>query len=161
MVQQHGGAPLCGARASDQHHQRHLLGVSAGDGVHGAEAADAPRDADAADAFDARIGVRRVAGVELVAGADELNPLLHQPVHEAQHIVARHAECVSEPGLLEASDEIGSDGGLCHGARMGLAASHQATRLLNLFFFLVRPIVLASVNNGAPPQMAIRSPKHK
>jgi hypothetical protein len=44
----------------------------------------------------------------------------------AQHIVARHAECVSEPGLLEACDDIGSDGGLCHGASM-LAASHQAT----------------------------------
>jgi hypothetical protein len=33
---------------------------------------------------------------------------------------------VSEPGLLEACDDIGSDGGLCHGASM-LAASHQAT----------------------------------
>jgi hypothetical protein len=44
---------------------------------------------------------------------------------------------------------------------MGLQRAPSNIRLLNLFFFLVRPIVLASVNNGAPPQMAIRSRKHK
>ena len=76
MVQQHGGAPLRGARTADEDDERHLLGIGAGDGVHGAEAADAPGDTDAADAVDPRIGVRRIAGIQLVAGADELDPRL-------------------------------------------------------------------------------------
>ena len=73
VVQQHRGAPLRGARTADQDDERYLLGIGAGDRVHGAEAADAPGDTDATDAVDPRIGIGRIAGVELVAGADELD----------------------------------------------------------------------------------------
>src|SRR4029079_1109012 len=82
VVQQHGGAPLRGTRPPYEDDDGNLLGVGAGDGVHGAEAAHAPGDTDATDAVDPRIGVGRVAGVELVAGADEFDAGVDQPVHE-------------------------------------------------------------------------------
>ncbi len=120
VVQKHGGAPLRGAWAADEDDERHLLGVGAGDRVHGAEAAHAPGDAHGADAVDARVGVRRVAGVELIAGADELDARCDQPVHEGEHVIARHAERVLEAGLLEALGEISGDRGLHHGRNIDL-----------------------------------------
>ncbi len=117
MVEQHGRAPLRGARASDKHHKRHLLGIGACDGVHRAEAADAPRHADTADAVDPRIGVGGIPGVELIAGADELDAGIDQPIHERQNVVARHAERMLEAGLLQALQKIGGDGRFAHDER--------------------------------------------
>ncbi len=58
---------------ADEDDERHLLGVGAGNGVHRTEPADPPGDAHGSDAVDARIRVGGIAGVELVAGADELD----------------------------------------------------------------------------------------
>jgi len=121
MQQQVFGALLDARRAADHDHGR-LLGIGARHRIHETQAADGVRDADRADAVDPRIGVRRVAGVLLVARADDPDRTLFEHAVETQDEIAGDAKHVVDTERLHALDQVAADG-------VRPAAARRAPRL--------------------------------
>ena len=96
-------------RAADQHH-RHMLRASAGQPADRAEIADAVRRQHSANAIGARVAVGGVGRIELVAGADKIDPVdLAELLQKLQIKISRHAENMAHADLAQTPKEKVSD----------------------------------------------------
>lgn len=82
MVEDPIGAVVVGIGSSDDAYHRKIFAVRAGDGVEDAESADSEGHDARADTLGAGVAVGGVAGVELVATADEVELRLGYEVVE-------------------------------------------------------------------------------
>ena len=98
-------------RSADDDHGR-FFGVGPGDAVDCVEPADAIRDAQDAEAVDARVRVRGEPCAEFGAGADDVHVAFDEFVVEAEDIVARYAEDVLDAQVLEPRDQVIANGAL-------------------------------------------------
>lgn len=111
MVEDPVGAVVVGIGSSDDANHWQILAVSSGDGVEDAESADGEGDHAGADALGARVAVGGVAGVELVAAADEVETRLGDEVVEERQVeVAGNGEDVPDTGLGEAASKVTAQG---------------------------------------------------
>ena len=107
MVEDPVGAVVVGVGSADDADEGEVLAVGAGDGVEDAEAADGEGDDARANALGARVAVGGVAGVELVAAADEVEVWLRdEVVEECQVEVAGDGEHVPHADLHEAAGQV-------------------------------------------------------
>ena len=97
-----------GARPTDQDNERHLFRVGTCDGIHCAEAADAPRHDDTSDPPYARVSICCVSRIQLITSSDKINSRRDEPVHKRRDVVAGDAERMPEAGLFQSVDQIGS-----------------------------------------------------
>ncbi len=133
MMEQRIASPFidAGGAADDDH--RRLLRIGTGHRVDEAQATHAVGDTDRPDALDARIGVRRVARVELIGSADHTDGTVFEQPVEAEHEIARDTEDVGEAHRLQACDQVLADGRLARAAqrlaaRRGLQGAHRCAR---------------------------------
>jgi hypothetical protein len=62
-------------------------------------------------AFDARIAVGRIGGVEFVAAADPTDPgIVADRIVDREGIIARHAEDIGDSEVVQAGENILNDG---------------------------------------------------
>ena len=108
------GEALRGARgAADEHHRR-AFGIGPGGGIEDAQTPHAIGHAGRANPLEPGIGVRRIARVEFVAVADQLDAAFHHPVHEIQHIIPGHAEHVLQARLLQSPQQVAANRHFIH-----------------------------------------------
>ena len=119
-VMQNGAAMDCvqGRHAADAN-DRHVLGVGAGDAVEGAEIAHPIRDQQGGNAVDARVTVGGIRSIQFIAGANPFDAIeLEKLFEEGKVEVARHANEVPHSDLVNALQQIVSNGDLRHGDRI-------------------------------------------
>lgn len=101
------GAIVVGVGTADDANERQILTVGTGNGVENTEPADSEGDDARTDATGASVAVSRVAGVELVTAADEVEPRLSdQMVEKGEVEVAGDGEDVGDTNLNEPASQV-------------------------------------------------------
>lgn len=104
---------IVGIGPSDDTNHGEVLGIRTGDGVEDAEAADGEGDRASADPARAGEAVCGVAGIELVAAADEVEAGLGDEVIEEGEVeVPGDGEDVGGADLDEAPGDVTAEGAL-------------------------------------------------
>ena len=109
VVEQRIVNSLAQAGRTGDHHDGRLLGVSPGDRIANAQAADAVGDAERAHAVDAGIGIGGESGAVFAGAADGLDRALFEHRVERQHVVAGDAEDVADAVVLKAAEKVFAD----------------------------------------------------
>ena len=113
MVQDPVGPIVIRIGTPNNTYQRQILTIRPRDRVQHAEPADGERDDARADAPAARVAVGGVAGVELVAAADDVELRLRDEVVEERQVeVPRDGEHVRDANLDQAPRQVPAQGGV-------------------------------------------------
>lgn len=107
------GSVVIGVRTTNDAYYWKVLAVGTGYGVEHAQAADGEGDGAGPDSTGPGVAVSSVAGVELVAAADEVEARLGQEVVEECEVkVAGNGEDVIDADLDETASEVASKSGV-------------------------------------------------
>lgn len=110
------GAEVVTVGTTNDANERQILTISTGNGVDGAKATDAESDDASSDAARSSIAIGGVAGVELVATADDVEPRLGNEIVEEREVeVAGNGEDVGDANLHEAASQVAAERGLAGG----------------------------------------------
>lgn len=107
------GSVVIGVRTTNNAYYWKVLAVGTGYGVEDAQAADGEGDNARPDSAGPGVAVSRVAGVEFVAAAYEIEARFSQEVVEECEVkVAGNGEDVIDADLDETASEMASEGGV-------------------------------------------------
>ena len=96
--------------------QMTVLGIGAGDAIEGAEVADPIGDQQRGNAADAGVTVGGIGSIQFVAGANPFDAIeLEKLLEEGEIEVARHTDEMPHSDLVDALQQIVSNGDLWHG----------------------------------------------
>lgn len=106
-------AKVITVRTTDNTNEGQILTVSTSNSIKNTEAADGEGNDTRADATGPSVAIGGVAGVELVAAADDVEPGLgDQMVEQGEVEVAGNREDVGDANLNEPASQVATQGGL-------------------------------------------------
>src|ERR1700683_5426275 len=118
---------------ADQVKNGQMLGIGPGNGIDGAEFADAVGGADRADAFDAGVAVRRVTGIQLVATTNPAHVgIIANRVVNRERIVAGNTEDIGDADIVKSRKDVLNNGLVHVITRYGLGGWGRSLRSFSM-----------------------------
>ncbi|KAG6547835.1 hypothetical protein Mapa_010652 [Marchantia paleacea] len=112
VMQNATGSIVVRIGATDDTNDGEVLAVGAGDGIDDAQAADREGHDHGPHALASGVPVSRVAGIELVAAADEVELRLEQQLVQQEEVeIAGHVEHVLDSDFYQATRDVPSQRG--------------------------------------------------